>query len=114
MAITSEGQHVSGKVSLETFSRSLSAWLDRPVVDMTGLKGIYDLDVKWSGDEGPLDLRVSRTRPDASQTGSTEDGDAGAALSRIDPEKTGTASWSRKAPVEVWVVEHAERVPAVN
>ena len=39
MAITSEGRHVSGKVSLETFSRSLSAWLDRPVVDMTGLEG---------------------------------------------------------------------------
>ena len=43
---------LSGKVTMQGFAGLLSNMLDRPVVDMTELKGVYDVDLEWSADDG--------------------------------------------------------------
>jgi uncharacterized protein (TIGR03435 family) len=70
--------------------------LDRPVVDYTGTPGRYDLTLDWS----PID------KP-------TENAAAPSIVSAIE-EQLGLRLEARKMPLEVLIVDHADRVPAAN
>jgi uncharacterized protein (TIGR03435 family) len=64
-------------------------------VDETGLKGVYDIDVQWASDEtAGLDNTPSLPAALAAKLGL-----------RID---------SRKAPVDIYVIDRVERVPTAN
>jgi uncharacterized protein (TIGR03435 family) len=90
-------RHLSGKVSMVGFSGLLSNMLDRPVVDMTELKGVYDVDLEWSADEATA--------------GQPDDGPS---LFTVLREKLGLRLESRKTPVDFYVIDHVERVPTEN
>jgi uncharacterized protein (TIGR03435 family) len=48
------------KAGMADFARSLSGWLNMPVVDRTGLKGEFDFTLQQDGDRDPADrLRSS-------------------------------------------------------
>jgi uncharacterized protein (TIGR03435 family) len=67
--------------------------LDRPVVDQTGLTGAYDLTFDWKPGE-----------PDTPS----------ASLFTAIQEQLGLRIEARKIPLEVLIVDHAERVPKEN
>lgn len=67
--------------------------LDRPVVDQTGLTGTYDVTFDWKSGE-----------PD----------DPSASLFTAIQEQLGLKLEARKIPLEVLVVDHAEKVPESN
>jgi uncharacterized protein (TIGR03435 family) len=84
--------------------------LDRPVIDQTGLKGRYDIRLDMSpmraanpggGDRGSGNPMADR----ANQIG---------ALIDLLNDQLGIKLVSGKQPVEVLVVDHAERTPAAN
>lgn len=94
----------------------LARFADRPVVDMTNLKGNYDFLLELS----PEDFRAMGIRaavaagvaipPQALQMAEAASGDSLAnAL-----DKLGLKLESRKAPVEVLVIDHAEKTPSEN
>ena len=60
MMVGPRGRHLSGKGTMQQLADLLSNWADRPILDMTELKGTYDLDLEWSGDDGPQSLRALR------------------------------------------------------
>ena len=68
----------------------------RPVIDRTGLSAAYDFT---------LDLR------EAAPPGET---DAGSAVSVALQQQLGLKLEGRKAPLEIMVIDRAERVPAGN
>jgi len=69
----------------------LSNMVDRPVVDMTEIKGIYDVDLEWSDRaDGPPSL-----------------------FSAIQ-EVLGLRLDAVKTPVDVYVIDHVERAPTEN
>jgi uncharacterized protein (TIGR03435 family) len=84
----------------------LSAALGRPVVDRTGLNGLYDLSLQWDDapipDGGVLDADVHA----ASGT------DRGSIFSAIQ-EQLGLRLEPQKSPVEVIVIDRIER-PSAN
>lgn len=94
----------------------LSRFVDRPVVDMTNLQGAYDLDLKIS----PEDYRGMLIRsamaagvalpPEAESLAMTDIGDSLATGLLA----SGLRLESRKAPLDVIVVDHAEREPTDN
>jgi uncharacterized protein (TIGR03435 family) len=90
-------RHLSGKVSMPYFAGLLSNMLDRPVVDMTGLTGVYDLDLEWSVYDAT--------------GGATDDPPS---LFTVLQEKLGLRLESRKAPADLYVIDHVERVPIGN
>jgi uncharacterized protein (TIGR03435 family) len=90
-------RHLSGKVTMLGFSGLLSNMLDRPVVDVTELKGVYDVDLEWSVDDAT-----------ASQA------DDAPTLFTVLREKLGLRLESRKTPVDFYVIDHVERVPTEN
>ncbi len=70
------------------------AWdLDRPIFDKTGLRGSYDFKLEWS----PV-----------------EDDPAGISLFTAIKEQLGLRLDSAKGPVDILLIDHADRVPTDN
>jgi uncharacterized protein (TIGR03435 family) len=94
----SQNTHYTGTcVSMATLADFLARRLDMPVLDMTGLNGFYDLTLDWVEDAAAsTDPQKFPELPIALQ------------------EQLGLKLESRKAPLEVVVVDHIERVPTEN
>lgn len=86
-------------VPLSNFVRNLGGMTGRVVIDKTGLTGPYDLDLQWTPDQ-PV--------PDAPPPAPGAQGD-GASLFAAIQEQLGLKLEARRAPVEVLVIESAER-----
>jgi uncharacterized protein (TIGR03435 family) len=96
----SDNGHYTGTcVSMDTLAEFLARKAELPVLDMTGLKGFYDLK---------LDLI-----PQPPQPGDPPDS-PGETISIALQEQLGLKLETRKAPIEVVVVDHAEKVPTEN
>lgn len=81
----------------------LSRILGRTIVDKTDLTGNFDISVEWTPDE---------TLPPGLQTPSTSD-KPGTSIFTAFQEQLGLKFESQKGPVELFVVEHAEK-PSEN
>jgi uncharacterized protein (TIGR03435 family) len=80
--------------------------LDRPVIDDTRLKGLYNFRLGWADD--------SRPRPNTAAAGAPEAIDSAApSIFTALQERLGLKLESRKAPVDVLVIDHVER-PSEN
>jgi len=104
------------KLSMETFTRSLSSLLDRPVVDATRLKGRYEFALNLSKDD------VQAMRVWVSVAGGREvppklltaiQGYFPDSLSRS-LEKLGLKLQPGKAPIDVLVIDSAQKKPTEN
>jgi uncharacterized protein (TIGR03435 family) len=96
--------------SMEEFAMVMQGVLDRPVVDQTGLKDRYDLQLKWTPDESQYGGRI----PPPST------GDSGAAAADAPPplftaiqEQLGLKLDAVKAPAKVMVIDSVEK-PTAN
>ena len=93
----------------------LSRFVDRPVLDVTELKGKYDLTL-----EVPLDEVLNLARSQGVNVPFRPSGDAGRAS---DPgtgtifaaiQQFGLKLEPRKAPIELLVIDHVEKAPTEN
>jgi uncharacterized protein (TIGR03435 family) len=122
------GRRLAGNLSMSRLVDALSNAVDRPVVDMTNLKGIYDVDLEWAPDEGSRGgMLFGGPEPGAGAGPGAgpgpgpgpglreqrENSDAPTIFTAVQ-EKLGLKLESRKAPVDMIVVEHAEKVPTEN
>ncbi len=104
------------KLTMQNLADMLARFLDRPVVDMTGLKGSYDFQFNVPEEE----FRIMTIRaaisagvslpPQALRLvdGATDDALFGGL------ETVGLKLENRKAPVDVLVIDHMEKAPAEN
>jgi uncharacterized protein (TIGR03435 family) len=113
----------SEKVTMGAFADMLSGFVDRPVVDMTELKGNYQVALDLSMD----DLRNAARKagvamPPMGAPGGAASSSA-AAPQASDPsgpaifgaiQQMGLKLEARKGPVETIVVDHAEKTPTEN
>ncbi len=81
--------------SLPSLADSLSGLMDRPVVDQTGVPGVFDFTLDWAEDEeheaaGLPSIRVALL------------------------EKLGLKLEPRKLPVEMLVIDHVDKKPSEN
>lgn len=90
-------------ISMDTFAAFLAGRPDLPenlpVLDMTGLKGFYDLKLEWTPE---------------SLYGPAETDPSGPTLRSALQEQLGLKLETRKAPVDLIVVDHAEKLPTEN
>jgi len=106
-----QGQGGHGQaVSISDLASWVSNWTDQPVIDKTGLQGLYNIQT-----EGWVPMRPRPARP-AGQEPTAED------LAFADParptlfqifDRLGLKLESQKAPIETFVIESAER-PSEN
>jgi uncharacterized protein (TIGR03435 family) len=88
-----EGRHLIDVLDMKSLAATLSNWLDHPLIDKTGITGNFDIDLQWSTSES--------------------DPDHPTILSEL-RDKLGLDVKSGKAPVEILVVDHAEKIPTEN
>lgn len=94
-------------VALVALAEQLSVRAGRPVIDMTGLKATYDINLVWTSDEGQLP--IFEPLPDSGPPSELGTQTIFAALT----EQLGLTLESRRGPVEVLVIDHVER-PSEN
>jgi uncharacterized protein (TIGR03435 family) len=110
------------KVSMAQFTEMISRFLDRPVVDMTELKGNYQVAIDLTMQDM---MNVARSAGVAVPRGSAG-GDAtgaGPADTASEPstgsifqsvQQLGLKLESRKAPIDQIVIDHLEKIPTEN
>ena len=114
--------HVESSATMKTFAEMLSVGLvDRPVVDMTGLTGTYDL----AGELGLEDM-IGVVRSSVSFMpigGGGGDAGGGPAANLPDPsgssvsrslQNMGLKLEPRRLQLELLVIDHAEKIPTEN
>jgi len=97
--------HFSGPFSMPNLAAALSTRLDLPVVDQTGLTGFYNLTLDWTPD--------GHTGPGDSETGSSGDKTRPSIFVAIQ-EQLGLKLQAQKGPVDVLVIDRAEKTPIEN
>ena len=94
------GKLTAQAVPLRNFLEQLSRMLDRPVLDGTGLSGLFDFTLEWA--------------PEGKSGEAAADLPSGPSLFTAIQEQLGLKLEARKAPVELLVVDRAEKTPAGN
>jgi uncharacterized protein (TIGR03435 family) len=95
---------------------TLNMALGRPVVDKTGLKGVYDVTLDFSpesmgpGPKGPGPGSGGGNPAEASP----DSNDSGATIFTALQEQLGLKLESRKGPVDLLVVDSVEKMPTKN
>lgn len=90
------GQMTGTKATMAVLAAVLSRNLERPVLDKTDLPGKFDFRIEWTPDAGPC--------PEAPETAAD-----GPSLFTALQSQLGLKLEPAKAPVEVIVIEHAEK-----
>ena len=102
-----QGRGLHGQaVDMSDLVGFVANWTDRPVIDKTGLEGLYDIET-----EGWVPLRPRMPLPPGAKP-SEEDlafADPGRPTLFMIFDRLGLKLESQKAPVETFVIEHVER-----
>jgi uncharacterized protein (TIGR03435 family) len=123
MMMTPGGRHIMGNVNLEKLCDLLSNFLDRPVIDLTDLKAMYQLDLLWTptdsekmgGKVGPKMAPPGAVagRGD-SQPGNDAASEPGPTLAEALLKTYGLKLEAKKDPADILVIDHADKVPTEN
>lgn len=90
------GNHLRGRITMKILANNLSGIMGRPVRDITGIDGLYDIDLNYATD---VQTKEPATNPDIT-----------AALE----EQLGLRLQSEKAMFDIIVVDAADKVPVEN
>jgi uncharacterized protein (TIGR03435 family) len=92
-------------VPISLFLRPLSQQLGRPVIDKTGLSGLYDIDLHWTPDQMPRNLPPGIQLPPVDPNGPS--------IFTAVQEQLGLRLESTTGPVDSLVIERVEK-PSEN
>ena len=100
------GKLTATRIAMRNLTEFLSRQTGRPVLDMTGLKGFYSFTLNYAPDEAPS-APIPGAPPLPEST-------VGASLFTAIQEQLGLKLEARKAPIEILVIDHAEKIPTEN
>lgn len=106
--IVSRGHIFSHRLSMNSLATLLSRFEREIVVDQTGINGFFDVKLEWTPDD---------SRPVTANAGAVSaatDPVSGPSLFTALREQLGLRLESRKGPLDVLVIDHAEKVPTDN
>ena len=119
----SGAREMRGQSNISHLVNVLSNFLDRPVVDMTGLTGTYEVDMVWAADDresglpGKM-LAIPGGPPPPPPAGDAKPGDSASTpaptLFTAIQDSLGLKLDPRKSDAEFLVIDYAEKVPTEN
>jgi len=101
------GEIVFKRASMQQLAGALTRSVDRPVIDATGLRGLYNFRLAWVDD-----IRSNPNASSAGVVGARDPADAPSVFTALQ-ERLGLRLESRKAPVDVLLIDHIEK-PSAN
>ena len=119
---TMRGGHLEAKrYTIAGLVSALALAVDRPIVDHTGLSGVYDITLDFEFDRSlarvPVRPGGGAGQAAATRTGggsSDSSGPAGPTIFSALQDQLGLKLERRKAPLDTLVVDHADRTPLEN
>ena len=104
---------ISPAANMTSLAFMLSRIADRPVIDMTGLKGDYDISIALSDEDmRNMAAAAGMTLPIRRGADTAADPGSGSIFQSI--QQLGLKLEPRKAPLDMVVVDSAEKVPTEN
>ena len=100
----------SSKLTMELLAESLTYYLDRPVLDRTGLTGSYQMELALSA----ADLRFAAAKSGYAVPAPAQDSEPVGASLVASVRKLGLRLNPQQTSIETIVVDHAERTPSAN
>jgi uncharacterized protein (TIGR03435 family) len=107
------GQLEGQGVPISFLAKYLSQQLSRIVVDDTGLAGIYDFTLMWAPDERLSQMFKNAGAENEGAGDALPSGASGPSVFTAIQEQLGLKLKSKKAPVDVLVIDHVEK-PSEN
>jgi uncharacterized protein (TIGR03435 family) len=115
---------VANGTTMTQFVQPLGNQLDRPVVDMTGLKGTYDITLEFAPDPSIMQAKMAAMGvgpppgamgppPDGAVSPSGEGGPAATIFSAL-PDQLGLRLEARKGPVDLLLIDGVQKTPTEN
>lgn len=97
---------------------ALGMQVDRPIVDMTGLTGTYDITLEFAPDPAILQSKMAAMGmppppPDGGSPSVQDNGPLATIFTAL-PEQLGLRLEARKGPVELLVIDSVEKTPTEN
>jgi uncharacterized protein (TIGR03435 family) len=96
-------------VSSAVFASALSLYLERPVLDQTGIDGLFNFELRWTPDEteaqpggAPFPARVPSPDP------------AGPSLFVAIQEQLGLKLVTQRSQIDMFVIDHLQQIPTEN
>jgi uncharacterized protein (TIGR03435 family) len=99
------GRLEATKIPMQRLADLLAHSVGSPVIDSTGVKGVFDFTLQWSPDEAP---KIAAADGNAAAVV------AGPSIFTALQEQLGLKLMSEKGPVEILVVDHIEKAPTEN
>lgn len=94
-------------VSVEYFAKSLENPVRRPIIDKTGIKGMYDFDLKYGphglASEDPVFAKI----PESAYTNLPD-------IFTVLEEQFGLKLVPEKVTIDTLVIDHVDKVPMEN
>lgn len=127
MMMSMNGRRMMGSTTIARLCEMLSNLTDRPVIDLTELKGTYQLDLSWTPDEhekmgGKFAPAMAASavlhsdgpaNPVGPQPGDGAS-DPGQTLAQALQNGYGLKLEAKRNPADILVIDHAEKVPTEN
>jgi uncharacterized protein (TIGR03435 family) len=98
---------------VENIYERATGYLDKPVVDLTGLAGAYDFVVAWMG-KRVVDANRPVAAPPGAQVPETSGGPVGPTVFEAVERQLGLKFMPQKHPMPVIVIDQANRKPTEN
>jgi len=106
------GMHLKGpSITLSRLCETLSMFVDQPVVDQTGLKERYDIDLTFMPEN--MRMRGGPGGPGQGSDGGTDTHTERVTLFQA-VQDLGLKLEPRKAPLQMLIVDHVEKAPTEN
>jgi uncharacterized protein (TIGR03435 family) len=117
LSMSTGSRKLTGTARLSALADILSAMLDRPVLDATGISGVYDINLEWAPDEREANslvgMKVAMATRDGKSLGGGESA-AGGTLANTLRDTLGLKLEPKKSPVEILIVDSASKIPVEN
>jgi uncharacterized protein (TIGR03435 family) len=129
MMSSSGARTIRGKMTIAQLANTLTGQVGRPIFDATGLKGTYDIELTYLGDEndamGSQMRSLAAAAGAAAGAGAATGGDSPgprqqevntptATLTQAFQQSLGLKLEAKKMPVDLIVVDSANKVPTEN
>jgi bla regulator protein BlaR1 len=105
---SNRGKFTAHEISMEILARNISGILSSPVLETTGIKGVFDLTLEWSPDEVQSPVKAGGEVSAAGEPGAS----AGPSIFTAVQEQLGLKLETQKTPVEMIVIDRIEKATA--
>jgi uncharacterized protein (TIGR03435 family) len=96
-------------ISSALFAQALSLYLERPVLDQTGIDGLFNFELRWTPDETEPQLGGP-----ALPAGTHSTDLAGPSLITALQEQLGVKLVKQRSEIDMFVIDHLQEVPTEN